>query len=140
MRENKFRGYCLEKKEWFFGNLVSKPIPYIVGDMLESNDEYCSLEFWYPVVPKSVGEFTGLRDKNGREIYEGDIVLGKFLVYKNSDIETGVIVFDQGMFAFNCKRTKQYPNNEAWFPLLELVDREVIGNVYENPELLEGKR
>ena len=76
------------------------------------------------------GQFTGLKDKNGKEIYEGDI-----LRIKNSLIELeGEVIFDTIDLAFevydkenDCKEMLWYTNKEF----------EVIGNIYDNPDLLE---
>ena len=65
---------------------------------------------------------TSLKDKNGKEIYEGDIV-------KTQD-ETGPVCFEEGLFAVNHKSLDWLFGNN---------NQEVIGNIYENPELLEKK-
>ncbi|MED0680351.1 YopX family protein [Aneurinibacillus thermoaerophilus] len=72
-------------------------------------------------------QYTGRKDKNGREMYEGDIV-------NNEDNETAVIVYDSGSFIL------QYPDSPLDFDsLFDFQDKEleIIGNIYENPELLE---
>ena len=79
-------------------------------------------------------QFTGLHDKNGKEIYEGDIVRGT-TEYFVTEV-TGVIVF--GGMAFNAS------NNNGWFftvtspEIQQLSELEVIGNIHENPDLLNG--
>ena len=71
MREIKFRGKRLDNGEWVYGHYI-KVTPYKDVD----GHRICTQDTWdmIPVDPASLGQFTGLRDKNGREIYEGDIL------------------------------------------------------------------
>jgi uncharacterized phage protein (TIGR01671 family) len=79
-----------------------------------------------------INQFTGLKDKNGVEIYEEDIVSPIFI---NSSITAGTVIFDDGSFL-----VKQI-GAEGYTDLLSdsiRSDIEVIGNIYENPELMEN--
>lgn len=127
-REIKFRGKCTDNGEWVAGSLLQDDYGncMIVGFI----DHH---EIWYSVSPETVGQFTGLRDRNGEDIYEGDILhigsskKGKPVAYSNEYAAFGI----------------QYPDRD-FFPFAhDLQDisetcYEVIGNIHDNPELKKG--
>lgn len=139
MRQIKFRGRAetsvegqCKEGEWVFGNLiVNNGNSYIVGEVVDVDDEYIALEYWIPVV--GVGEFTGLLDKNGKEIYEGDIVGIKILESETIKPQefTAIVGWDKYKAAFELR---DLGGHDWSFVLIQKY--EVIGNIYENPELL----
>lgn len=131
-REIKFRAKDILHKEWYFGSLA-RDIPqnsyYIIDENYGSGVD---------VDENTVGQYTGLKDKNRKEIYEGDIIEFSYDVFVgNFDtlIEKGQIVFTDGAFYI------ELLDKDEWFLLYSVnIDTiEIIGNIYDNPELLGGE-
>ena len=121
MRTIKFRGKRIDNGEWVYGDLLRMHgVPYIYPDPAPNgrND--------YEVVPDTVGQFTGLLDKNGKEIYEGDIV-----EFGNRIQGRSKVVFDNGCFMAEAK------NYETALTYRVSMHAMVIGNIYDNPEMLK---
>jgi uncharacterized phage protein (TIGR01671 family) len=114
MREILFRGKVTNDGEWICGNLV-------VGS---GQTEIFIADQWYHIDPATVGQSTGIFDKNDVKIFEGDIVL----------VETYPtpceVKFCQGDWVID--------TGEIWTFPARNIDCEVIGNIHDNPELLEG--
>lgn len=123
MREIKYRGKRIDNGSWIYGGLSkwdNKAGIVPVGCSFSktrggSNEHVVSA---YMIETKTVGEYTGLKDKNGVEIYEGD----KYSY--NDGYEYGVVVFENG--CFNCVSQDQS------FPIYSMYSAsEVIGNIHE---------
>lgn len=137
IREIKFRAKYFD--EWYFGIIVTRK----VNDRGRMRNLYILMgldnENWIPLNEDqydTIGQFTGLHDKNGKEIYEGDIVKfnGKFFTGNNIfcvDYEGS----HRGGFSLCTKDGYYSMFGEAW---LEPFYCEVIGNIHDNPELLKG--
>lgn len=121
-REIKFRGQQINTKKWVYGYLYRNKGLYVICE----NIRYAEEE---PIFLDTVGQFTGLHDKNGKEIWENDIVEIK----EKGINKKGVITWENGCFFV---KTKEY-----CLPLYDLLDYEikVIGNITDNLELLGGK-
>jgi len=138
MREIKFRGKHLETNKWIYGNLMQgNGKSYITILEIWDLDKQCIVksipENWvnsaeqYEVDPETVGQFTGLKDKNGTEIYEGDCVDG--VIYKDGTINKGRILWDYNGWRILTK------DKSVSLDLTEKLT--IIGNIHENPELLK---
>jgi len=138
MREVKFRGLRKDYTEgvnpskWVIGNLLN---PTNIGEVGANLDSYCYAE----VIEESVGQFTGLKDKNGVDIYEGDVVNAYHSHWERTD--EGIVFFDAGTFMLYSvsvngdKRALRYwsDGQHDWHSLeqYDTWEIEVIGNIHE---------
>ena len=142
MRDIKFRGKDYNNK-WRYGDLVQEKWGQGKAIMIKKDKTAWS------VLEETIGQYTGLKDKNEKEIYEGDIVTGTDYPFINAGKQNyvGIVVFydDVASFGYEYKCVRKDKrgisngiNNE--FEANENLiceDLEVIGNIYDNPELLE---
>lgn len=125
MREIKFRGKTKVLNKWVVGSLIiDKERTWISVQQEHWNmGTFDNIE----VVPESVGQYTGLKDINGVEIYEGDIVNHFYRYY------VGMDEVSEEMEVVEIKDLTHLPFD------LSTIGCEAIGNIYENKELLEAK-
>ena len=162
MRESSFRGKRIDNGEW----ICSGSLIHFDGD---GNNEYyipaanskctCSHDendniieinevVFYKVIPETVGQYTGLTDKNGKKIFEGDIVQAHHNTQKNYTI--GLVIFENGTYKIEVRGKKRQREFEKYTDadvrayaiennfLNRGFNIEVIGNIHDNPKLLKG--
>ncbi len=134
MRDIKFRGKSYERpnNDWVYGSVgyPNTEHPYI-----RTEHHYC-----YPVDFKTLGQYTGLKDKSGKEIYEGDLLETEgWNPTEGKWKKIFEVVFSDAMF---CLRKND--NEYGFFGEREGKDQLqkgiVVGNIHENPELLDGQK
>ena len=136
MREILFEGKRKDNGEWVYGNLITDDDDvYILAK--ENLSKGIDIGGWidgaqsYEVIPETVGQYTGLCDKNGTRIFEGDILEGDL----EDSLDPGarwrsIVVW--GTFGWMCKDRQCLPMDT-----FDVLEGEVIGNIHDNPELLE---
>lgn len=163
MREILFRGKCVDSGEWVFGYYTELPEGDIGATLMAGADELLcedtadyiiSIETkqcpsfspaypiqvfdvdWCKVRCQTVGQYTGFTDKNGKKIFEGDIVRFDYVNdYGNDTDEDFLISYMKGaFFAQQLGNIKSPPNK------LHIEESYVIGNKWDNPELLEMRK
>ena len=156
MREILFRGKSAEDGKWFTGQLLHFKSPVsekelnIIVEGCEWDDfnEWCNIGRRAKVVPETVGQYTGFTDKNGKKIFEGDIIRktneGRYPEIFAANIRTD----------FRVKEEVYYEPLEHFKEIIlrdfesydyivgpehtESFEYEIIGNIHDNPELLKG--
>ena len=139
MREILFRGKQTDNGEWIegayspfhlnFGEREEKPHIIIISDDEDIDGLWCE------VIPETVGQYTGLTDKNGVKIFEGDIVH----CVSKLDSADMVIIFECGQFRMIlAEKYHEYQTNVGYYDI-NCFAKEVIGNIHDNPELLGGE-
>lgn len=137
-REIKFRGKSIYDEEWLYGSLVKiEKDRYAVIPPLNDIEIGKSIGM-YEVCLETVGQFTGLFDKNGKEIYEGDIVKFHFMTSSPSTTK----LFPTAKFSGEII-TNKYNQWAIFSDGMEIhienaiKHGEIVGNIYDNPELIK---
>ena len=125
-REIIFRAKAVNTEMWVYGDLVHNQ--KVTKEGLEPR----TMVGGYEVYKDTVGQFTGLKDKNGKNIYEGDIL--------RTDLERDylIVVFRNGAFMFDCFDEKHYYDFMTYAEDDSgIINLSIIGNIYDNSELLK---
>ena len=148
MREILFRGKDLKTGRWVYGyfvycasmydnfetDRVAEIIP-VDTDRIYRGEYNCHEV--YEVDIDTVGQFTGLVDKNGTKIFEGDLVKLNNDVKKIFNAEDGYVWFNHGCFFVHNDRCSMLDSLHTLADLNYIFRGEVVGNIYDNPELME---
>ncbi|MBO7477568.1 MAG: hypothetical protein J6U04_06495 [Salinivirgaceae bacterium] len=149
MITTKFRGKRLDNNEWVFGYFYKLSLPNGMASMMLVGDDIVSeldnslspkynlaFTLWkdlFLVKEETVGQFVGLCDWKGREIYEGDVIEGDYNIRH-------VIRFKKTAASFAAcliPETKFSPNGAFDKKWIDEFGKEVIGNIHDNPDLLK---
>ena len=148
MRDVKFRGYQQALGYFVEGSYLYTP--------QETNDD--GIAHWivredgfkYAIMnPETIGRYTGLKDKNGVEIFDGDVIPSNYTTFSKGELKVQVVRFLDGGFRRLSVHRKWGPygaygeaeiadwHDQGCLSKDAAMETEVLGNIYENPELLE---
>lgn len=136
MREILFRGRRTDNGEWVYGTPLylthekNKNHKFVLIVPIGTEFGCSELDEHYEVRPETVGEFTGMHDKNGKKIFEGDFI----------NLPRWVVSYSNGMndcYEMPAGWYFQRDNWDSWSELQHPDDQVVIGNIHDNPELLK---
>ena len=130
MREMLFRGKRVDNGEWEYGCVVEDWSKKNTKPNIKIHNNIGK----FAVIPETVGQYTGLCDKNGKKVFEGDIVIDKYDKEKFGFV--GIVIYNPTLTQFQIYSDKQ-PDY-----VVNLGSRrqsvKVLGNIHDNPELVKG--
>lgn len=141
MREIKFRGKRLDNEEWVHGDLLQIVGGFVIyhgshtDSTLIEDRPNIAVELYMdevsPVYPDTVGQFTGIKDKNCREIYEHDLIECGGILCE--------VVFNSHIGSFSLLEVfTQQLGSQPLGVMLDMFHASLKGNIHDNPELLKG--
>ena len=141
MREIKFRAKIIRAgkwSKWIYGSLDFNKYTYQEARIVGYDDP---VQYWHKIDKNTIGQYTGLKDKNEKEIYEGDIVLYEDweMATENgsgdSFINKGIIIYNESNCCFDVTEKMTIEREDVLYEKNDTL--EVIGNIYDNKEILE---
>lgn len=127
-REILFRGFDNVENEWVYGDLIHLSNGYAIRKLEDDIMTFTRVD------RNSIGQYTGVKDSNGNKMFEGDIIKVKYFNVPDwkDEYENGVIEYSKDIFII---LTKNFEHN--LIGTRENETRSIIGNVFENPELIK---
>ena len=122
MREIKFRGKSIESGEWVYGDLRTTGDEITINNLHKHSTSGLHINMSIPVDPDTVGQFIGLHGKSGEDIYEGDIV-------RSASTRLFEVRYELGAYRGKHGDSKIVLEDDSYY--------EVIGNIFDTPELLQ---
>lgn len=152
MKKTLFRGKAIDGEFWIYGYFVNCASRYDdpekdrIAEIIETNadriyDGEYSPSDSYPVIPETVGQYTGCEDIDGKRIFEGDIVLITNLapdIDRDYTTVVGIVQWCGGAFEVEGAENDDY-TPYCWLHETCQAYRKIVGNIHDNPELLEVK-
>ena len=133
-REVRFRGKRIDNGEWVYGDLENCRIRKCT--FIHCYTEDGNYHKQHEVDAETIGQYTGLQDKDGKDIYEGDVLK------HNTSTFSGVVTWNSNGYFYIKEKHILFPDEEpSCTPLGEMIvmgDFVVINNIHDNPELLKG--
>jgi len=141
MRKTQFRGQRATDKTWVFGDLLVRGIDY--DYVIRTCQENSAASQVVRIIPETMGEYSGVEDLNLTPIFEGDIVESRISENK-LDWKRWKVIFEDGCFAFESVTKSVKSRKKYRFKVNMLCSDEVrfyglvvVGNIFDNPELLK---
>jgi uncharacterized phage protein (TIGR01671 family) len=125
-RQIKFRGQQTNTGKWVRGGIAFNEDRCFIA-LCTGYSKFTDISKFIgvEVIPETIGQFTGICDKTGKEIYEGDIIKIRFVNNVNIPVNIGVVEFSHGGFLLNNSTVNSYRDYEIF---------EVIGNIHDNED------